>query len=113
MLITVTNRDVLKKSPHLTPSRVEMTDTVALGAGKSASSYEVTRGDKGAGHGRLARCSACGTYLRAGQPHSALRPVPHQSLDMLTVTEPEDFEERAEEDAEFRLDARRRARGGR
>jgi hypothetical protein len=39
--------------------------------------------------GRLVQCTDCGTYLRAGQPHTATLPFPHQSLDMLTVEEPE------------------------
>ena len=38
--------------------------------------------------GRVYQCSECGTLLRSGQPHSALKPHPHQSLDALVVVEP-------------------------
>jgi len=89
MLITVTNPDVLKNYPHLAPARLELTDTVAVGSGVSESTYEEKPKDPRAGHGRLSLCSVCGTYLRTGQPHSGLKPEPHQSLDMLTVYEPE------------------------
>lgn len=30
-------------------------------------------------------CLACGTRLRPGQPHSALKPWPHEALNMLMV----------------------------
>lgn len=96
MLITVTNPDVLKQFPHLAPPRPVLVDTVVVERGKhresrglrSESTYAEDPGDARAGHGRLTVCSVCGTYLRAGQPHSALSPTPHQSLDMLTVVEP-------------------------
>jgi len=56
------------------------------------------------------RCGVCGTTLRPGQPHSSLRPTAHQSMDMLTVTLPADFEARAEAADKARMEvlARRR-----
>lgn len=111
MLITVTREDVLKQYPHLAPERLELTDTEVAERGVSVSTYAVTPGLPRAGHGRLTLCSICGTYLRAGQPHSALKPVAHQTLDMLTVVEPADFEEREERAAEERLELKRRERG--
>jgi len=38
--------------------------------------------------GRTFECSECGTRLRIGQPHTALQPKPHVTLDALTVLEP-------------------------
>lgn len=67
--------------------------------------------------GRLARCSDCGTYLRTGQPHSVGnhqrsrdRCEPHATVEMLTVTLPPDFEERAARAADERLEEVRRRR---
>lgn len=37
--------------------------------------------------GRTFVCRHCGTRLRLGQPHSALKPWPHQNLDALIVHE--------------------------
>jgi len=34
-----------------------------------------------------ARCPSCGTALRPGQPHTALEPTPHRTLEMLVVLE--------------------------
>ena len=33
------------------------------------------------------KCSECSTLLRSGQPHTALEPTPHQSLEALVVYE--------------------------
>lgn len=110
MMITITRPDVLKRYPHLSPGGLRLTDMEATAGGQSVSTYTETKKDASAGHGRLSCCSLCGTYLRAGQPHSALLPEPHQALDMLTVYEPEDFEERLEERAEERLEEKRLAR---
>jgi len=43
--------------------------------------------DPRSGHGRVLQCSECGTRLRTGQPHTGLEPIPHTSLDALTVIE--------------------------
>lgn len=110
MMITITRPDVLKRYPHLSPGGLRLTDMEATAGGQSVSTYTETKKDANAGHGRLSCCSLCGTYLRAGQPHSTLQPEPHQALDMLTVYEPEDFEERLEERAEERLEEKRLAR---
>ena len=40
------------------------------------------------------QCSACGTRLRSGQPHSATRPWPHSTLAALVVWAPEQMEVR-------------------
>jgi hypothetical protein len=37
--------------------------------------------------GRVFGCYHCGTRLKEGQPHTALRPYPHQSLTTLVKTE--------------------------
>ena len=37
--------------------------------------------------GNTWRCTACGTRLRRGQPHSALEPYPHQAMNALLVRE--------------------------
>lgn len=37
----------------------------------------------GKGGGFAVRCCACGTRLRAGQPHTATSPWPHQTYAML------------------------------
>ncbi len=46
--------------------------------------------DRFPGGGRVLQCSECGTLLRPGQPHSALKPTPHQSIGALIVIEPEE-----------------------
>jgi hypothetical protein len=35
--------------------------------------------------GRATRCTACGTRLRPGQPHTAMEPYPHAVYDMLVT----------------------------
>ena len=39
------------------------------------------------GGGKVLQCSECGTLLRSGQPHSALKPTPHQSVGALVIVE--------------------------
>lgn len=36
---------------------------------------------------QVLQCSVCGTLLRPGQPHHALRPTPHRALNALIVRE--------------------------
>lgn len=113
-LTIVTDSRVLEQYPHLSPAKERVVDMeVSRLGGKDVTvlRYGTDPGDAEAGHGRLLRCEACGTYLRSGQPHSAVSPFPHQALDMLVVVEPADFEELAEEDDRYRMDALRRARG--
>ena len=107
MMTPVTNPDVLAQYPHIAPPRERHH------GGDFPDSYQTDPGRPSAGHGRLAQCQVCGTYLRVGQPHSALKPIPHCSVEMMTVVESEGFEERAEAEADRRLEEKRRARGGR
>lgn len=37
--------------------------------------------------GPTSRCSACGTRLRTGQPHTGMKPYPHAVYTMLIVEE--------------------------
>ena len=37
--------------------------------------------------GRTHRCEHCDTRLREGQPHAALKPYPHGTLEMLIKEE--------------------------
>ncbi len=33
------------------------------------------------------QCRFCGTYLKPGQPHTALEPIPHETYEMLIAFE--------------------------
>lgn len=87
-LVEVTDPVILAQFPEVAPEKYVLADIVSLGKGRSVSTYKTDPGRPRAGHGRVIRCEVCGTLLRSGQPHSALEPVPHQTLDMLTVVEP-------------------------
>ncbi len=87
-LTEITDPVILSQFPELAPEKDELTDIVSLGKGRFAATYATNPGRPRAGRGRVVRCEVCGTLLRSGQPHSGLEPVPHQTLDMITVVEP-------------------------
>jgi hypothetical protein len=87
-LTEITDPAILAEFPAIAPAKDEMVDIVSFGKGRSLSTYATNPGRPKAGHGRVVRCEVCGTLLRPGQPHSAVEPEPHQTLDMMTVVEP-------------------------
>jgi hypothetical protein len=88
MLLKITDPEILKNYPHLSPPKLRVIDMRAVPDG-SGTIYEMDPGTPEAGNGRLVQCSICSAYLRAGEPHTATLPTPHTAFDMLTVTEPE------------------------
>jgi hypothetical protein len=87
-LTEITDPAVLAEFPAIAPAKDELADIISIGKGRSVSLYQTNPGRPRAGSGRVVRCEVCGTLLRPGQPHSAVEPEPHQTLDMLTVVEP-------------------------
>lgn len=97
MIEIVTDPRVLEQFPHLSPTKDRVVDMIPAKQGPREAAVLVygPEGNPREGHGRVARCSVCGTLLRTGQPHSSAAPVPHASLAMVTVVEPELMEEGA------------------
>ncbi len=84
-LIKVTDPAILAHFPAIAPPKDELTDIVSISRGRSESTYTTNPGRPKAGVGEVFQCETCGTYLRAGQPHSALQPEPHQTLGALIL----------------------------